>query len=211
MERNNKMKDKLTWEIIKQLPCIKFYAGDIPIWRKDDIIGMSLTKNDCRHIRHNIIHPFPLKNNSIDRFESESVFEYISYHKLPNIVNEIYRILKSKALFRLSVPDYACDVLQNRVQKDVSNGEILSDSSMGNVLWFPKIDAVKNLLKKTKFYKFGKINFLHYYDKNKISVIKPIDYTKGFVKRTPDFDERTKNPYRVLSLVIDLTKERRII
>jgi len=37
-------------------------------------------------------------------------------------------------------------------------------------------------------------------------VAKPIDYSKGIVRRTPDFDERVKTPYRPMSLVVDLRK-----
>lgn len=34
----------------------------------------------------------------------------------------------------------------------------------------------------------------------------PIDYSKGMVMRTPDFDDRVRYPKRPLSIVVDLTK-----
>ena len=46
-----------------------------------------------------------------------------------------------------------------------------------------------------------------YYDENGNSVTKKIDYSKGYVIRTPDHDKRVQNPYRAMSLVVDLYKE----
>jgi hypothetical protein len=37
-------------------------------------------------------------------------------------------------------------------------------------------------------------------------VMLPIDYTKGHISRTPDFDSRVQNPVRPLSLIVDLIK-----
>jgi SAM-dependent methyltransferase len=37
-------------------------------------------------------------------------------------------------------------------------------------------------------------------------VAKPVDYSKGHIDRTPDFDERVKAPYRPMSMIIDLVK-----
>ena len=37
-------------------------------------------------------------------------------------------------------------------------------------------------------------------------VTHPIDYSIGHVMRTPDHDERVKNPYRPMSLVVDCIK-----
>lgn len=56
--------------------------------------------------------------------------EHIKYTDLPDILNEIYRILKPGGLFRLSVPDYNCDILWERSEKD-SNGKIRFDPGGG--------------------------------------------------------------------------------
>lgn len=50
--------------------------------------------------------PFPLPNNSVDIIHSEDCFEHIEITKYPNILKELYRILKPGGLFRLAVPDY---------------------------------------------------------------------------------------------------------
>lgn len=51
-----------------------------------------------------------LSDNSVDIYQSEDVFEHIEYQTIPSIFNEIYRVLKPNGLFRLSMPDYRCDI-----------------------------------------------------------------------------------------------------
>ncbi|MHC4112538.1 MAG: glycosyltransferase family protein, partial [Planctomycetota bacterium] len=202
----------ITWEQVKQMPAIRLYAGDVPAQKEyEGVVGLSLTHNDHNHIRHDITKPFPLADNTIDSFQAEDVFEHIQYERLLPIVNEIYRVLKPGGLFRLSVPDYGCDVLHSRCKKN-EQGRILFDPGGGGTpddpghVWFPKIDRVRQLLEQTKFHESETIEFLHYYDMDGTFITKPIDYTKGHVTRTPDFDERVRNPYRPMSLVVDLTK-----
>ena len=203
---------KLTWEIVRDKTTIRLYAGDVPI--RDEykgLIGLSLTKNDNIHLKHDITQPFPLEDEMVDSFQAEDVFEHIPLEKLPLVIDEIYRVLKPGGLFRLSVPDYGCDVLYNRSVKD-DKGNTIFDAGGGGTLknpghvWFPMVDSVVRLLMETNFQKMGKIELLHYYNMNGSFVVKPIDYSKGHVTRTPDFDERVENPYRPMSLVVDLTK-----
>lgn len=91
-------------------------------------------------------------------------------------------------------------------------GQVIFDPGGGGTLdspghvWLPRIDVVRRLLEKTKFHKAGRIEFLHYYEMDGTFTTKPIDYTKGHIRRTPDFDQRVKDPYRPMSLVVDLTK-----
>jgi len=213
---NRPCSQAITWEQIKQMPVIRLYAGDVPEQKEyEGLIGLSVSRNDLNHLRHDITHPFPLMDNSVDSFQAEDVLEHIPHEKLLPVLNEIYRILKPDGFFRLSVPDYGCDVLQNRSIKD-EKGQIVFDPGGGGTpenpghVWFPRIDTVMQLLTKTKFHESGKIELLHYYNKDGTFVAKPIDYSKGPVMRTPDFDQRVQNPYRPMSLVIDLTKRRAI-
>ena len=199
------------------MPVMRLYAGDVPKQKEyEGLIGLSLSRNDQNHLRHDITQPFPLMDNSVDSFQAEDVLEHIPYEKLVPVINEIYRVLKPDGLFRLSVPDYECDVLQNRSIKD-EKGQIVFDPDGGGTpenpghVWFPRIDTVMQLLTKTKFHGSGKIELLHYYNKDGTFVAKPIDYSKGHIMRTPDFDERVKAPYRPMSLVIDLTKGREMV
>ena len=51
------------------------------------------------------------------------------------------------------------------------------------------------------------IQYHHYYDINGKSILNTIDYSKGFVSRTPDNDKRVQNPKRALSIVVDCYKQ----
>lgn len=73
----------------------------------------------------------------------------------------------------------------------------------GGHLWFPTYVKVKELLEKTDFIHY---TFLHYYDENGTGITNKIDYSKGFVRRTPDNDDRVKDPYRPMSIVVDCIK-----
>lgn len=200
---------------------IYLYLGDIDIQRRiytnKNFIGLSLNYDDHIHINHDVTKPIPLNSNTVDIIQSEDVMEHIEFKLLKNSINEIYRLLKPGGLFRLSMPDYNCDILYNRSEKDIY-GNIIFDEGGGGIydrlnkkimggghVWFPTYNSVKALLESTNFSN-DKINFLHYYDQNNKPVTKKIDYSMGFVLRTPDNDERVKNPYRPMSIIVDCYK-----
>ena len=206
---------------IKYNKNIFLYQGDIYKYMKTvtytgiNFIGLSLNFNNNNHILHDITKPYDLLDNSVDIVQSEDTLEHIEYDKLVDCINEVYRILKPNGLFRLSLPDYDCDVLYNRSLKD-ENGKLYFDKLGGGAydynnkkvingghLWFPTYKNVKELLDKTNF---NNINYLHYYDDEKKPILKEINYKLGYIHRTPDFDPRVQNPKRPLSLVVDLRK-----
>lgn len=200
----------MKWNDLEKLNCIRLYAGDVPsIKEYNGLIGLSLTQDDERHIKHNIIEPFPLPDSSIDSFQAEDVFEHIEYHNLVLIINEIHRILKPDGWFRLSMPDYKCDVLYDRSIKE--NGKIVFDQGGGGSRqnpghkWFPEYKSVEDLLIDSVFDNWI---FLHYYNMSGKPVMKKIDYSiLGYISRTPDNDERVQNPKRPMSIVVDLWKD----
>jgi predicted SAM-dependent methyltransferase len=208
---------------LSSLPFVDLYAGDIPDtpeYRNRQKVGLSLAREDNWHIRHDISKPLPIPDGSVDSYQSEDVFEHIEYEKLPLTVSEIHRVLKKGGLFRLSLPDYRCDVLFNRSIKD-AGGNILFDPFGGGAyrrrflifgekrvvkgghVWFPKYEDVFELLNDTQF---SSVEFLHYYDENEAPHTKAIDYTKGFIQRTPDNDKRVSSPFRPMSIVVDCIK-----
>lgn len=193
---------------------IYLYAGDVP--NNDRYLkftGLSLHKSDRRHIKHDVSKTLPLKDGSVDIYQSEDVFEHIDPGLLPSIINEIHRVLKVGGILRISMPDYRCDLLRDRTVKD-ELGNLLFDPcgggdfvdgrvTGGGHVWFPVYESVKAVLEKSAF---EEINFYHYYDSEGNAVTKFIDYSIGYVQRTPDHDSRVQNPYRPMSIVVDCRK-----
>ena len=211
---NRKARQEISFDELLKQKSIHLYAGDVP---DNDLyegkIGLSITQADSRHILHNILEPYPLPDDSVDSYMAEDVLEHLPYDKLGDVIDEIYRILKPGGLFRLALPDYRNDIMRKRSLKD-KKGNILFDPLGGGIykdakvlegghLWFPQYEAVKKLVEKSKFNKY---EFLHYYDESGKSITKPIDYSKGYISRTPDHAERVKIPYRALSIVVDMYK-----
>ncbi|HFB64457.1 MAG TPA: methyltransferase domain-containing protein [Aeromonadales bacterium] len=203
----------LTFEEFSKFKIRKLYAGDIVhrANKYDGFVGLSLTRDNENHIKFDITQDFPLPENSIDVFQAEDVFEHIPYRKQALIINRIYSILKPGGLFRLSVPDYNCDLLYKRALYNYK-GEIVFDPGGGGTLeapghvWFPNYNNVLAIIKNTLFYQQGQVNFLHYYLNRENFVLKKIDYTKGYIARTPDHDKRVQNPVRPMSIVLDCFK-----
>ncbi|MBT3652136.1 MAG: methyltransferase domain-containing protein [Euryarchaeota archaeon] len=200
---------------------IYLYAGDLPEVNRENVpfIGLTLKPEsewwNEFHIKHDVTGAIDLPDNSVDIFQSEDVFEHIDYDQLKSAINEIYRVLKPGGLFRLSMPDYRCDLLHERSKKD-KHGNIIFDRGGGGRylrikkkvvdgghVWFPKYESTKSLLDSTEF---TDINFLHYYDTDGTPILNKIDYSKCFVRRTPDFDERVSSPMRPMSIVVDCSK-----
>jgi|TARA_B110000261_G_C13095633_1_gene361732 predicted SAM-dependent methyltransferase len=198
---------------------IYLYAGDMNEQRRicKPFIGLSLSQDNDYHIKHNVENNLPLLENSVDIYQSEDVFEHIEYDKLVNIITDIYKVLKPGGLFRFSIPDYRCDILHERSFKD-ENGNIYHDIGGGGNydylnnkvidgghLWFPKYESVFKLFEQSKF-DMSKVNFLHYYGEQGNTIMKDIDYTNGYITRTPDNDKRVQEPCRPMSIVVDCFK-----
>lgn len=211
----------MKFENIKNDNEIYLYLGDMDIHRRNytnkNFIGLSLSKSDDYHIKHDITNKLLLNDNSVDIVQSEDVMEHIEYDMLKSCIDDIYRVLKPGGLFRLSLPDYKCDIIYNRSVKDC-NGNIIFDQGGGGSydennkkviggghVWFPDFNSVKSLLESTDFSN-DKINYLHYYDDKNVPIVNKIEYKKGYISRTPDHDDRVKNPYRPMSIVVDCYK-----
>lgn len=207
--------NKLRFEILCNKK-VYLYAGDVPALKEyNKFVGLSLNQCDRRHLKHDVTQRHRIPDNSVDIYQSEDVFEHIAFELLPSVINDIYRILKPGGIFRLSLPDYRCNILANRCLKN-SLGEILFDPigggdfvkgkviNMGHV-WFPRFESVRSLLSSTRF---ESVYFYHYYSESGDAITNKIDYSIGFVQRTPDNDERVRNPYRPMSIVVDCIKQR---
>lgn len=148
-------------------------------------------------IYHDLEDKFPIPDNSVDRIHSEDCFEHIEITKYSEILKELYRILKPGGLFRFSVPDYLNP-------KDKFCLEKGFDPRNNLHITLTTYNLLKPILDESLF----NVEYLNYWKNENEFIQNKIDYTKGFIKRTPDNDSRNKgeNKLHVTSLVCDLTK-----
>lgn len=214
---------ELKWKEIIQKSAVLLYAGNLTERaKKSGWIGVSYNTSDSHHIQQDLKKTIPIPDNTVDAFQSEDVFEHIEPSVLLSVTfPEIYRIIKPGGMVRISVPDYRCDLLANRSWKD-EQGRPYYDPSLGGEwnekekrvtgkagaphLWLPTYEKLKALIDLSPL-SFCQAKWLHYYDVNGQPVMNKIDYSKGFVKRTPDNDPRVQNPRRPMSIVVDLYKK----
>jgi len=211
----------LKWTQLLAKQSLRLYAGNLtPYAKKEGWIGVSHRMSDEYHINHDLTNPFPIPDDTIDAFQSEDVFEHIPPDRLISVTfPEMYRTLKPGGYIRISVPDYRCDVLLNRTWKD-ERGKPYYDPGLrgqGKVgavdktvmhrghIWFPTYEQLWTLIELSPL-RYCRADWLHYYDSNGEPIMNEIDYSKGYVKRTPDNDKRVKDPRRPLSIVVDLYK-----
>jgi SAM-dependent methyltransferase len=179
-------------------------------------IGITPYYASTRNIRHDVAEPFPIRDGSVELFQSEDVFEHIELSKIVPIFNEIHRVLISGGLFRLSVPDYCLD---HNIRRSIKNpdGQIVFDPSGGGKyvdgrvtdgghLWFPTIAIVRTLFEQSQFNGRGVVKYLHYNNGDGTYKADPIDYSLGHIQRTPDHDHRLANPRQPISIVVDAFK-----
>ncbi len=215
---NREMKP-YSWQQLKQQKSIKLYAGALfpALMQYSSHIGLCPEYSSERCILHDVRDPMPLPGNSVEIYQSEDVFEHIEYAGLPRIFDEIYRVLQPAGLFRLCMPDYRCDILRNRCLCDSEGRPVFDPGGGGRFennkvidgghLWFPLLEDVLALFARSMFGLGKNVTVLHgYIDDDKV-LLKPIDYSLGYIKRTPDHDPRVFAPYRPMSIVIDAYKQ----
>lgn len=206
------------WPDASRSKPVRLYAGRL--WRRlpqyHTHFGLTPFMPSSKNIAHDVRRPMPLPDGSVDVYQSEDVFEHVHYEDLPAVFDEIYRVLAPNGLFRLSLPDYRCDILASRTLKS-ETGELLFDPGGGGRyvdgrvvdgghVWFPVYESVRSLFEGSSFRSGARIEYLHYTTADGQHVVQDIDYAKGFVWRTPDHDVRVRSPRRPMSIVVDAIK-----
>lgn len=150
--------------------------------------------------------PLPLPDGSVDGVVSDHTFEHIKYEHWPRLLAEFHRVLKVGALLRVAVPDYHApgdvrlafwDDAERRLQATRDGHHALTNF----VDMRPILDASP----------FA-VYWLHYFDGSRLDrpprpeddlpfVRVPVDYARGFVKRTLDHPGNN-----ITSVVVDLIK-----
>ena len=209
-----------TWEDFLASESRKLYAGKLrrALPQFATHFGITPFFASSRNIHHDVSEPFPIPEGSVDVFQSEDVFEHIDFIRVAAILNEIHRVLAPGALFRLSVPDYHLDIMNQRCQKDATGAIVFDPGGGGEFVdgritggghvWFPTIEIIRELFKNSRFDTQGIVNFLQYNNGDGTFKMDPIDYRLGYIQRTADHDARVSDNPRPLSIVVDAFKAR---
>jgi SAM-dependent methyltransferase len=221
-ERIADSKTRLEWPGLARLERLKLsYSDDVRGRRADQgWIGISSEKADGKHVLHDYGEPLPLPDESVDAFLLDVGLIYLRPAVLLDVVfPEVHRTLKPGGYARIALPDYRSNVFHGRSLKDES-GRVYHDPGAGGywdgkrmvvqsggAVWFPVYETLKALIELSPL-GHCQAEWLHYHDAEGRPTLNDIDYSKGFIPRTPDHDARARNPRRPLSLVVDLVKAR---
>jgi SAM-dependent methyltransferase len=211
-----KLLQQATWERLMAEPVRFLYAGRLRrgLPQYETHFGLTPYFASSRNICHDVTRLYPLPDASIDRYQSEDVFEHVPYAGITAMFDEIHRILRPGALFRLSLPDYHFDGYRDRSLRNEA-GEIVFDPAGGGSYvggqvtggghaWFPTIQLVRQAFEASRF--AGQARYLRYTLPNGEFVAEPIDYSLGHIQRTMEHDARVTDRPRPLSIVVDAIK-----
>jgi SAM-dependent methyltransferase len=207
-----------TWEDFLASNSRKLYAGKLrrALPQFATHFGITPFYASTRNIKHDVSKPFPIPDDAVAVFQSEDVFEHIELANMVPIFNEIHRVLTPGGLFRLSLPDYHFDQYVQRCQRG-PGGDIVFDPGGGGEfvdgrviggghVWFPNIEMVRDLFSESLFGGHGAVKFLQYNNGDGTFKLDSIDYSLGYIQRTPDHDARVEDHPRPISIVVDARK-----
>lgn len=188
-----------------------------------NFLGLSLVPKFEKDILHNAYDLFPIPDGSVDKIQAQDVFEHLEYVRIPQILDEVYRVLAPGGVFRLSVPDYRSPILKARSVYD-ENGNVIADLMMGGSvrydastkarrvdllangnahLWFPTYEKVQELISRSKI-SSCKIIFYHCIKGDGTSICEPFPDLEMPVRRAPPFDMRAEG--QPISIIVDFVK-----
>lgn len=167
----------------------------------------TLGRAESYTIYHDIQDPFPIEGEVVDRILSEDCIEHIEEKFYEGIFSETYRILKPGGIFRLSAPDYM----------HPQNKFCLSRGFDPRDLMHVTLTTYNLLKKYADSFPFKNVTWQHYWKDDEF-IYNEIDYSMGYIKRTPDNDWRSKlkvirdgekiteTKFMHTSIVVDLIK-----
>lgn len=204
------------------------YFGNLPKEERQYasglFIGLALEPLHEREIRHDARDPLPVPDNSVERIQSQDVFEHIPYDALPPILDEIMRVLAPGGRFRLSLPDYNSPFLLSRCVFD-EEGRILCDLRMGGSvrfdrkgrgrivefaeggnahLWFPTYPSLYALIQRSTLRHCRQIQWWQGFQDRTTALVLDIPEYDMWVKRAAPHDRRAGG--KPVSLVVDFVK-----
>lgn len=132
-------------------------------------------------VQHDLRRPIPLPDGSVTRIHSEDFFEHITPHDAQALLAECHRLLEPGGMMRIGVPDY-------RNPKDRRYLELGRDPTDPKHVTLTHYGLMKDIVVASPF---PRSRFYHYWDGEDF-VQEPIDYSLGWIRRTPDHDPRCR-------------------
>jgi len=132
-------------------------------------------------VAHDLRQPIPLPDGSVARIHSEDFFEHIAVPEMGSLLAECHRLLAPGGMMRIGVPDY-------RNPKDRRYLAAGRDPTDPKHVTLTHVALMKDVIAASPF---GRGRFYHYWDGDTF-VREPIDYTLGWIQRTPDHDPRCR-------------------
>lgn len=177
----------LTWpEIQEKNPIILNIGGGNnghPMRYRQNYIAVDVEPYDTSVwcVKHDLTQPIPLPDASVDQIHCEDFLEHILPEQYVPLLNECYRLLKPGAHMRIGVPDY-------NNPKDKFCLKLGYDPRNDLHITLTTYDLMREEIARSQF-----VNavFYHYWENGKF-MHNDIDYSLGWIKRTPDNDPRCR-------------------
>lgn len=193
-------------------------------YQSEKWLGLALHPTHDRELEHDARQPLPVPDGSVQKIQSQDVFEHIPYDVLPPILDDIFRALAVGGVFRLSLPDYRSPYLRKRCVYD-EEGRVIADLRMGGSVkydrvtkqrrvefapngnahvWFPTFELVQDLVARSRLRECRDVHYYQYFRTRKEFVAEPIPENEMFVQRALPHDNRAGG--KPVSIVVDFTK-----
>ncbi len=173
------------WDTIRRRPVIRLNLGgganSHPDPRYTDYIAVDAVARTEHSISHDLNQPIPLQDGSVDRILSEHFLEHVSRGTIAHVLRECHRLLRPGGIARIAVPDYD----HPRQRYCLTLGR---DPNRLNHVTLTTYTLLRELVAASPF---GTAEWHQYWQGDQFNH-GPIDYSLGYVQRTPENDRRNQ-------------------
>jgi len=132
-------------------------------------------------VRHDLRDPLPIPDGSVDAIHSEDFVEHIDEASVVRLLAECYRVLRPGGRLRIGCPDYDNP-------KDLPFRLKGTDDRYPEHVTLMTRDLLESIIRKSPFESY---HFYQYWRDGQF-VQEPVDYSLGWINRTPENDPRCK-------------------
>lgn len=175
----------LTWpEVAARNPLLLNLGGGgdcHPDPRYRDYVSIDAVTDADYGLSHDLLIPLPLPDGSVDRILTEHFLEHIPMHGIAHVLRECHRVLRPGGIARVAVPDYN----HPRDRYCLALGH---DPRRRDHVTLSTYALCADLVASSPF---GAARFYQYWDGDTF-IHRPVDYSLGFVRRTPENEPRNQ-------------------